>query len=184
VTNAEGRVTFASMMPTGPLLTEEQGVLFQDGTLAVARLDPFRVDWRSPTGEWTMGEPLPVPRIRVNARERAAFMERNEANFRPPAQPMPFPTPKRPEPGDFPDFVPPFPAGAVTAGPAGMLLVRRTLSADYPDRNYFVIDRRGRLVGGFGLAPGEQVVGVGPRTIYVSQKDEDDIVTIRRHPWP
>jgi hypothetical protein len=184
VTNAEGRVTFSSMMPTGPLVTEEQAALFQDGALAVARLDPFRVDWRSPTGQWTRGEPLPVPRIRVNARERAAFMERNEANFRPPAQPMPFPTPKRPEPADFPDYVPPFPAGAVTAGPAGTLLVRRTLSADYPDRNYFVIDRRGRLVGEFGLAPGEQVVGVGPRTIYVSQKDEDDIVTVRRHPWP
>jgi hypothetical protein len=183
-TNAEGVVTRVSMMPTGPLVTEEQAVLFQDGTLAVARLDPFRVDWRSPAGEWTMGEPLPVPRIRVNARERAAFMERNEANFRPPAQPMPFPTPKRPESGDFPDFIPPFPGGAVRAGPAGTLLVRRSLSADYPDRNYFVIDRRGRLVGEFGLALGEDVVGVGPRSIYVSQKDEDDIVTIRRHPWP
>jgi hypothetical protein len=30
--------------------TEETAVVFQDGAVAVARLKPFRVDWRLPDG--------------------------------------------------------------------------------------------------------------------------------------
>ena len=49
--------------------------------------------------------------------------------------------------------------------------------------HYFVIDRRGRLVGELTLPANEEIVGAGPATLYVAVKDEDDIIRLRRHPW-
>jgi hypothetical protein len=185
--NDKGDVTFSSTMPTGVLGSDEQAVLFTDGTLGVARLNPFRVDWRSPTGVWTRGAPLPVAPIPIDARERAAFMERNAATYKPSANPNPIPgmppvTP--PTARDFPDVFPPFPSAAVTAGPAGTLLVRRSKSADYMGTHYFVIDRRGVLLGELSLPANETIVGASARHVYVSFKDEDDVQRVRRHVWP
>ncbi len=108
--NAEGRVTFSSTMPTGVLQSEEQALLFADGTLAVARLEPFRVDWRAPNGTWTRGARLPVPPIRVDARERAAFMERNASVYKPSESAAAAGLPQQVPPSarDFPANFPPF----------------------------------------------------------------------------
>jgi len=58
----------------------EVALLFPDGWLAVARLNPYRVDWRSPSGAWTLGEPLPFRAIRVDDREKEAYaVRRTEA---------------------------------------------------------------------------------------------------------
>jgi len=181
--NAEGRVTRSSITMAGPLRTEEQAVLFADGWLAIARLDPFRVDWRAPDGTWTRGAPLSVPLIRVDARERAAFLERNARAYTQPAIPG-LPPSQPPSASDFPAAVPPFPIGAVSQGPAGRLLIRRHRSADVGPSHYLVIDRRGALLGELVLPANETIVGAGERTVYVVAKDDDDIQTLRRHAWP
>lgn len=181
--NADGRITRTSMMMAGPLRTEEQAVLFADGWLAVARLEPFRVDWRAPDGTWTRGAALPVPPIRVDARERAAFLERNASANAQPAIPG-LPPSQPPSASDFPATVPPFPIGAVSQGPAGRLLIRRHRSADVGPSHYLVIDRRGALLGELILPANETIVGAGERTVYVVAKDEDDIQRLRRHAWP
>ncbi len=183
VRNAEGRVTRSSMTMAGPLRTEEQAVLFADGWLAVARLEPFRVDWRAPDGTWTRGAPLPVPQIRVDARERAAFLERNASAYAQPTMPG-LPASQPPSASDFPATVPPFPMGAVTQGPAGRLLIRRHRSADVGPSHYLVIDRQGALLGEIILPVSETIVGASERTVYVAAKDEDDIQRLRRHVWP
>ena len=51
--NDKGEINFMSIMPVGVLVPREEPVLFADGTLAVLRIDPFRVDWRSVSGAWT-----------------------------------------------------------------------------------------------------------------------------------
>lgn len=159
--------------------------MFADGTLAVARLDPFRVDWRSPAGVWTRGAPLPVAAIRIDARERAAYMERNADAYKPPANPIPgVPANTPPSASDFPPVFPPFSNAAVTAGPAGTVLVRRSKSADYMGSHYFVIDRRGSLLGELSLPANETIVGASARHVYVVFKDDDDIQRVRRHVWP
>lgn len=180
--NAEGKVSF-SMSSAAVLASEERAVLFADGALGVARLEPFRVDWRSPDGTWTRGAPLDVPRIRVDDRERRAYYERNASVWDASRLPPGFPVPKRPAESDFPEFFPAFPSGAVQAGPAGMLIIRRSKSVDYMTPHYFVVDRTGRLLGEIALAANEEIIGAGPRTIYIGFKDENDIQHIRRHPW-
>ena len=155
-----------------------------DITLVDSR-DPasFRVDFRSPAGRWTLGAPLAVNRVKIDARERAAYIERNAASYKPAVPPNPFPVQRVPTAGDFPEFIPPFANGSAMAGPDGLLIVRRSKSADYMQAHYLFIDRQGRLVGELTLPVTEEIVGAGPRTLYLSVKDEDDILHIRRHPW-
>ena len=180
---SDGRITRSSSMVVGPLRSEEQAVLFADGWLAIARLDPFRVDWRAPTGAWTRGAPLPVPEIRVTARERDAFFARNPNAFGPSSVPG-LPATPRPTASDFPATVPPFALAAVSDGPAGLLLIKRHRSADVGPSHYLLVDRRGALVGELVLPDNTSIVGAGPRSVYVVVKDEDDLQTLRRHAWP
>lgn len=181
------RITFSSSMPTGPVSIAEEFAFFPDGALGIARLDPFRVDWRLPDGTWRLGAPLPVARIRVDRRERRAFHDRNRATYeRQPPPGLPIPRVEPPDDSEFPEYLPPFPGqqGVVLAGPRGLLFIRRTKSADYPGLSYFVVDRESRLVGELFLAANETIVGASEANLYIGWKDEDDIQRLRRHPWP
>lgn len=178
-TDGQGRIVASSSFPTVLMPSEEDFVLFPDGAIAVARLNPFRVDWRLPDGRWLRGDSLPVPKIRVDARERRAFEARNGGSR--PQLPEGFPQPPTAE---YPEFVPPFPMGqGLVRGPRGLLLVRRTKSADFPEMTYLVIDRSSRIVGTFTLSSRERVEGASEDAIYVSERDDDDLIRLRRHPW-
>lgn len=180
--DADGRITFSSTFVTQLLAAEEDFVLFRDGALAVGRHAPFRVDWRLPDGRWVYGDSIPIPKIRVTPRERRVYDERQVA-ARAGQTPMPAGFPQPPK-ADFPEFIPAFPMGqGLFAGPRGTLLVRRTKSADFPAMTYLVIDRAGKLTGTFTLSNREAVVGVSDRAIYISERDEDDLVFLRRHPF-
>ncbi len=182
--NAEGTITSSSSMVSGVLASDEQALLFADGWLAIARSEPFRVEWRSPAGAWTRAAALPVARVRVDARERAAYLERNKSNYSATSAPPGFPVPQAPVASDFPAFIPAFPIGrSLLTGPAGTLLVRRAKSADFAGSHYFVIDRRGALLGEISLPANETIVGSGANTVYVAVKDADDLVRLRRHAW-
>lgn len=182
-TNSEGRTTSVFSRPVGYLPSKEEAVLLPDGTLAVARLEPFRVDLRSPDGTWLYGDSLPVPPIRTDRRERKAFMERNSVPRESSGTPSPFPEPEL-SADDFPDYIPPFNFGTKPlAGPDGTILIKRARSADYMQSHYFVIDRNARLLGQITLPANEEIVGAGEQTIYIAYKDEVDIERIRRHTW-
>lgn len=62
----------------------EQGLLAPDGWVAVARRNPYRVDWRSPQGQWIHGSPLPFTKIEVDEREKEAYLERSDRPTRTP----------------------------------------------------------------------------------------------------
>lgn len=165
--------------PAQLMASAEGYAYFPDGVLAVARLDPFRVDWRLPDGRWILGDSLPVSPIRVTARERRAWEERMSGVRRVSIPGAPAP----PEATEFPAFVPPFESDGVMAGPRGLLFVRRYRSADVPVNTYLVIDRSNRVIGTFTLAPRERLAGASDRYLYISVRDEDDILRLRRHPW-
>src|SRR5207244_2243808 len=54
--SADGKLS-STTTRFNPLAVGEKFLLFADGSLAIARLDPYRVDWRSPNGKWTFGPP-------------------------------------------------------------------------------------------------------------------------------
>lgn len=155
-----------------PLDVREASVLFSDGWMAIARLEPYRVDWRSPAGQWTRGAPLPFRAIRVNDREKEAFAARN--------------TWAR-NATDWPELLPPFDTSPTTplfAASDGTLLVRRLPTADQPESRYDLVDRRGMLKGQLVLSTTQHILGFGAESVYVITTDDDGLQTLTRHPWP
>lgn len=156
-----------------PLGVEEQTLLYSDGWIAVVRIDPYRVEWRRPDGQWIRGAPLPFEHVPVDAMQRNAAVERylRGAGFK--ASEMP----------PWPAELPPFANEALFAAPGGRLVIRRMADARIRGVRYDVVDRAGRLVGRLALGERQQIVGIGARSVYVSTRDDDDMWWVTRHPW-
>ncbi|HEX7121529.1 MAG TPA: hypothetical protein VF178_04095 [Gemmatimonadaceae bacterium] len=163
-----GKVTGRGMYAV-PLDVDETFALFPDGWIAVARLDPYRVDWRSPDGRWIHGAPLPVPAVRLTEREREAYIAR---------------TRRWRSATDWPEFLPPFEGEAVLAGLDGFACIKRIPTADHPETRYDVIDRQGQLRAQLVLPANQHILGFGERTVYVVTTDDDGLQFLSRHAWP
>lgn len=152
----------------------EEATVFSDGAVAIARLEPVRVDWRLPDGRWIRGGPLPVPVTPFSAAERAAWLKRmREATGTAPTVAE----------EDWPERVPPFERGPLVALPDGGVLLGLTPTAGEPGNRYLRIDRSGRVMARWSLPAAERIVAVGRRGAYVVVTDEDGIQRLRRHPW-
>lgn len=147
----------------------EQPYLFPDGTIAIARYEPYRVDWFSPDGRWTRGAALPVPRVRVDARERAAYVRRH---------------PGMAGATGWPVHVPPFDMTRPLGTPAGWLAIPRVPMAENPDPRYDVVDRQAKLRAFVTLPPNHRLLGFGKSSVYVIATRDDGIQRLQRHGWP
>ncbi|HEX9564114.1 MAG TPA: hypothetical protein VF981_09090 [Gemmatimonadaceae bacterium] len=167
VTAPDGRVGVG--IGRVPLNVSEFPLLFSDGWVAVARLDPYRVDWRAPDGRWIPGARLPFPNIRLNDRERSAYAELNRWAR---------------NATDWPEFLPPFDTPTqLFASPEGMLLIRRLPSVAQRETRYDVVDRTGALRGQLVLPTNQHIFGFGARSIYLVETDDDGIQRLHRHAW-
>ena len=105
------------------------GVPGADGWISVLRIQPYRVDWRDPSGRWVNGAPLPVPEIPFDNAEREAYIQR---------------TGRREAYTQWPQSVPPFTAGfQPSLSRDGKVLVRRVPSSRAPGIRYDVVNHRG-----------------------------------------
>ena len=156
----------------------DEAVPFADGWVAVVRSEPYRVEWRSADGKWTRGAALPFTAIRMDEKEKRAFMARLAA-----------PTGKAPSP---PDSIPDWPATVpvyrspvqLLAAADGRVLIPRLATADNPESRYDVVNRRGTLDGQLVLPANERIVGFGASSVYLAVTDDEGIQRLRRHPWP
>jgi hypothetical protein len=179
--DSAGRVRSTMPFSTEPNAQAELAKLFNDGWLAVVRLEPLRVDWRSPAGQWTLGKPFPLRPAPVDARERKAI-EARRAEARADAKKYGLPAPAAVA---YPTTLPVMAnAASPRATTEGRLLLRRSSSASNPAIRYLVINRQGNIDGEITLAANEDIIGFGLRSIYIAFKDDDDIQRLRRHPWP
>lgn len=162
---------------TNPLATGELAALFPDGWIAIARLEPYRVDWVAPDGKRILGAPLPFERVRVNEREQRFVAERQAIRSgREPRDLTSFP--------GWPEIVPPFVAEALLTGHDGRLWIRRQGTAANPDPPYDVVDRRGALVARVTVGKDVQVVGFGRGVVYTVASDDNGIQHLQRRPIP
>ena len=151
-----------------PLQAWETPLLFFDGWVAIARIAPYRVDWRAPGGRWTLGRPLPVRSTRMTDAEKAAYIKRHSWSR---------------NATDWPSALPPF-ENPVTllASPDGRLVVKRLPTIAEPGTRYDVIDRAGNRVGQIVLPQNEHILGFGASSVYVVVTDGDGVQRLRRHP--
>ena len=172
--NKDGYFEFS--LPT--VAMADEAVPFADGWVAVVRSDPYRVEWRAVDGRWIRGAPLPYTPIRMDEKEKKAFMGRLAASSgKTPSPPDSIP--------DWPATVPPYRSPVqLIAAVDGRLLIPRLATADNPETRYDVVNRRGALDAQLVLAANERIVGFGTASVYVSVTDDDGIQRLRRHPWP
>lgn len=160
-----------------PLAAGEQAAPFPDGWIAIARIEPYRVEWRAADGRRIAGEPLPFESVRVDERERRAFLQRLAARTgQDPLDPARFP--------EWPQVMPPFTPDALLVAPDGRLWVRRPPTAANPATRYDIVDRLGRLVARLTTEPNVEIIGFGRQAVYSVRTDDDGIQRIQRHSLP
>lgn len=155
----------------------EWGHLSLDGWIAVQRLEPYRVDWRSPEGQWTLGEPLPDDSPVIDDAEQKWLGQvlRGPERLGPDWQDRVY----------WPDRVPPLRLGTGQVHTRDSLLVLlRQPHSRAPEVRYDVIDRQGELVGRIVLDDGQRLLGFGPGTVYLVTTDSDGLKWLSRHRWP
>jgi hypothetical protein len=187
---ANGRTQFPAtftrpnyIFPTNLLAAKEQAVLFPDGWIAIARLQPYRVDWRRPNGEWIRGATLPTYAPRATTARDKCFAIRLFGGETFSCERYTF--------NGWPSVIPPFAhVGAVRvptllADIEGNVLIERLRTVESPTRRYDVVDRQARIKRIILLGPNEQIIGFGARHVYVVHTDGDDLKSIRKHslPW-
>ena len=166
-------------MYTAAPVAGEQGILFADGWIAIARLDPYRVEWRTPDGRMVRGPQLTADLPRMDDREKQAFVEREAKATGRPARPI----------DQIPVWwttVPPFEGSrdALLAEPGGRLVIRRTPTAANPEARYDINDRNGVLTERVTMPANHRAVGFGTKSVYVAVTDDDGIQRLERHAWP
>lgn len=159
-----------------PLLSRPNPVIAPDGWIAIVHPDPYRVDWRDPTGRWVRGPTLDVPVIPVTDEERDFVLDRLRAGSRPDVQADEL---------QWPRTIPVVNGGRrMIFAPTGELLVPRVPSARSPEPSYDVIDRRGALVGSVRLNVDERILGQADRELFVVSVREDGFQVLRSVAWP
>lgn len=159
-----------------PFATNETTAIARDGWIAVVRMTPYRVDWRSPRGRWSLGSPLPETKRRITSHEKDAWIARQAKGGASIGLGIRI---------DWPQDIPPANTNfAPIPASDGTLLVRRNRAAEDKQLLYDIINRSGRRVAQLALDFTERIQGFGPKTMYVVGKDEDGIEHVRRYRWP
>lgn len=179
-----GKVGPQSLMVNGthlfisnPLLSEDQVQLCRDGWMAVARVNPYSVEWFAPDGRRIRGEALPFTQIRIDEQQKRlalSMMVSGDLRFVVPSDKV----------HDWPLILPPFLTRALLCAPDGNLIVKRTRDARSNVVTYDVVDRKGRLVAAVQLPENEEIIGSGWQSVFVVATDSVGIQHLRRHPWP
>lgn len=175
----------ARVLSRGAFATGEDAVMFPDGAVAVARLNPYRVDWFWPrTRDSLTGAPFGIAGTPIDERERTAYLARHQSTVA---------SLERAEPEmrrvlmrrftEFPAEIPPFGANALLAGGDGRLYVRRSETARDTLPQYDIIDRNARLVGRLVLDQVDmRLVAATSAHWYVTRRDAMDVEYLEKHP--
>jgi hypothetical protein len=166
------------------LTAPDQVAVFPDGWIAIARANPYRVDWCPPVQRCRVGAVISADQPRMTDREKQAYLEIAARTHGWP------PTSDLSETSGWPNVLPPFAArpsrvdaGEVLALPDGSVLIERLPSAAAMWVQYDIVTRDGRVAGRIRLPLGEQIVGFGKQSVYVVAVDSDGLQRLRRHPW-
>lgn len=179
-----------------PFAAQDDWTVGLDGRIAIARHEPYRVEWVAPNGQRVVGPTIPYRKLAVTDDDKEEYRERQRSAQvvgmavrvgGPPgrgggAGVTAAPSTVRPEePTDWPDFKPPFVANATTVGPDGRLWVLRSRPAGDDVPTYDLFDSFGKPAGTVKLPPDTRLVGFGRNSAYVVRTDADDLQYLQRY---
>lgn len=173
-----------------PFRGADQLAVGPDGRVAIAHVDPYRIEYINESGQHTLGPVISYDRVKVSeghkkewreGRRNAMAMAITDDNGRRSARMVPMNKVEDPEDwGD--EYMPPFLANdnALRFSQDGHLWVRRTGPAGMIPA-FDVFDRSGRLVLKVQLPRRSNLIGFGNGTVYVNRLDEDDLQYLQRY---
>lgn len=182
-----GGVVVTRPRSPNPFPAADEWTVCWDGRVAIARVAPYRLEYRMVSGERITGPAVAYDPVRVtNAlkdlwrkerrRTRQAIVHRDAAS---PPQVVEVSEPLR-EPATWPEFLPPFLRGAVSCAADGSVWVKRTTAAEEVP-SFDVFDRSGNLARKVELPPHSRLVGFGRAHVYLVRFTEDEEEILVRH---
>ena len=191
VSGSRGQTRVQVGMPN-PLAPRVEWAVAPDGRVAVVTPDPYRVEWIAPNGTRLAGPVVNVPKEKVTEADKKAIEEsrkgqtammitRSVGNRGESQQARSMSAADLPPLTDWPEYKPPFTAGAVAVTPNGEVWVRRTRPPGDDVPLYDVFDARGRVVGQVKLPKGTRLVGFGKASVYLVRTDADDLQYLQKY---
>lgn len=169
----------------GPFRPRDAWAVTPDGRVGIARTEPYHVAWlaggRPVSGPEVPWRPVPVTDAEQNQwadnmaqRGMMVTVENGRRSTR---------RPPRPDISsmEWPETMPPFPAGGVLATRDGQLWVERSRPARADERTYDIFDGGGQRVRQVVVANGGEVQWVDGSTVYVVREDSDGLQWIERY---
>lgn len=155
-----------------PLQSFDQAWMFPDRTIVVARVRPYRLEWRDPSGRWLRSTVVDdaAPELTASVKEWVTSHFARDDAGRPKFRPADF---KR-----WPSQVPPFTREALIPGPDGKLYVRRTQISKRQMVDVF--DRVAGRIETVLLPPSTRLLAVGARGWYLARVNRDDEEVLQR----
>jgi hypothetical protein len=182
-----------------PLASQDVAAYASDGRVAIVRARDYHVEWLGPDGKNATGPATPYDRVPITAAEREAFLKSQTrpgniivrgpsgggsapGGGAPRAAPIPRGSdPFNDQPVEWPEYKPPFLAGAAVVAPDGRLWVLKTRPHDDPVPVYDIFDGAGRLAERIALPTGTRVAGFGRGVVYLARTDADDLLWLARY---
>ena len=179
IVSTQGRMTFSRTPIFSPA---DSWAVASDGSVALVRSEPYRVDWLSPTGQRTVGpaisySPVPVTDADKQPAEGSGTASigggpvggkqttMSTADIKP----------------EYAKVKPAFDPLDLAIAPDGRLWVGRQEPAGAKQALYDVFDRKGARVDRVALPGRSRVVGFGPSAVFVAELDDDDLPKIKKY---
>lgn len=163
----------------------EQAVGFTDGWVAVARLDPYRIEWQPPSGTRLVGPVVAADPVPVNDSIKELYLRQNRRLISSlQSGPPEMRAALMSRFSEFPEHLPPFSESALIAGADGMAYVERFRVEFDGIAVYDAFDRTGARVAQFSFGRRERMIAVGREVIYTVSTDDDGLQRVRRYGKP
>ncbi len=156
-----------------PIPSGDDWTLLNDGTLALVRVNEYRVDRVGPDGRVAIGPPIPTHRERLTDSMKVAVIASLRAGDSTYAagrggDPSSGPLRAFVEPSDLPDYRPPFVSGFTRADAAGNVWIRvNSITSGAPAVVYDVVSPARGLIDRVQIPLGFAVAGFGPGVVYL-----------------
>jgi hypothetical protein len=171
-----------------PLTAQHAWGVAPDGGVAIARPEPYHVEWRRAEGRPVRGPDVAYRPVPVTERDKEEVTSRSavgmmvtsgSASGGGGSRTVTIPPPNADE-LEWPKVKPAFQPRGVSVTPDGTLWVRRFVAFGEPE-TYDVFDRTGRRTRQVILPEGRTLLGFGNGVVYVSRTDEDDLRWIEKY---
>jgi len=165
------------------LQSRDQSALFPDGSVAIVRANPYRLDWCSSAGRCQQGAVSEASKAGISDEAKEAIIRwwgQTSSTFA---------DRHVNETTGWPAALPAFAVGggfddtAVLPEPRGNVVVERLPTKMPAASTYDLVDHDGRRVAAVRLEVNQRIVGFGKSSVYTIDIDADGLQSLRRHDW-